>query len=192
MIARRRVAILVLIFSAACGNASANHAVTPGPKAISTRSVQVSNPRLWTLATAPTATTRNATKISGRTPTTTLPRSPTSSPSPKVSTQPTESVTTTSIPVVFSGSDGTSTNTADWACIRQHESGGDYQIGGMEPYGGAYQFSVGTWQGLGFSGVPNQASSQTQDRAALALYAYDLRVTGNPWSAWETAPMCGL
>ena len=59
-------------------------------------------------------------------------------------------------------------------------------------HGGAYQFSVGTWQGLGFSGVPNQASSQTQDRAALALYAYDLRVTGNPWSAWETAPGCGL
>ena len=33
-------------------------------------------------------------------------------------------------------SDATSTDTADWACIRQHESGGDYSAGD----GGAYQF----------------------------------------------------
>ena len=39
------------------------------------------------------------------------------------------------------GSDATSTNTADWACIRQHESGGNYSVGN----GGAYQFELGTW-----------------------------------------------
>jgi hypothetical protein len=88
--------------------------------------------------------------------------------------------------------DATSTETADWACIREHESGDDYQSGGLEPYGGAYQFSVTTWRGLGFAGVPNKASSAVQDAAALALYAWDLRVTGNPWYAWQTAPACGL
>ncbi len=36
-------------------------------------------------------------------------------------------------------SDATSTNTPDWACIRQHESGGNYAEGG----GGAYQFTTG-------------------------------------------------
>ncbi len=41
--------------------------------------------------------------------------------------------------------DATSTNTADWACIRQHESGGNYAVGNE----GAYQqFRIGTWHGL--------------------------------------------
>jgi hypothetical protein len=31
-----------------------------------------------------------------------------------------------------------------------------------------------------------------QDQAALALYHWDLIHTYSPWSAWETAPMCGL
>ena len=38
-------------------------------------------------------------------------------------------------------SDATSTNTPDWACIRQHESGDNYAEGN----GGAYQFADGTW-----------------------------------------------
>jgi hypothetical protein len=88
--------------------------------------------------------------------------------------------------------DATSTTTADWACIREHESGGDYQISGDEPDGGAYQFSEITWQSLGFVGVPNEASPAVQDAAALALWHYDLRVWGNPWHAWQTAPECGL
>ena len=62
----------------------------------------------------------------------------------------------------------------------------------MEPVGGAYQFNLGTWQALGFPGVPNTSPPWMQDKAALALYAYDLKATGNPWSAWQTAPMCGL
>ena len=62
----------------------------------------------------------------------------------------------------------------------------------MEPYGGAYQFSVSTWESLGFGGVPNAAPPAVQDEAALKLYAYDLRYTGDPWHAWQTAPACGL
>ena len=46
---------------------------------------------------------------------------------------------TASLSVSAGGSsDGTSTNTPDWACIRQHESGGNYAEGG----GGAYQFEL--------------------------------------------------
>ena len=85
-----------------------------------------------------------------------------------------------------------STNTLDWDCIAAHESGGSYTIGGAEPYGGKYQFSLETWQALGFPGVPNTSPPWMQDQAALKLWAWDLRYTGNPWSAWETAPMCGL
>jgi len=108
---------------------------------------------------------------------------------------PTTTTTTTTLPVASvsrPATDATSTDTADWACIREHESGDDYQAGGDEPQGGAYQFSVTTWQGLGFAGVPNDNSPAVQDAAALALYAWDLKYTGNPWYAWQTAPACGL
>ena len=59
-----------------------------------------------------------------------------------------------SAPVPAGGvSDATSTNTPDWACIRQHESGGDYSDGG----GGAYQFGNGTWTSV--TGLPGPAQS---------------------------------
>jgi hypothetical protein len=81
------------------------------------------------------------------------------------------------------GSDATSTNTADWACIRQHESGGNYGVGG----GGAYQFEQGTWSGLTGLGSPAQASPPAvQDAAALKLYAQ------RGWEPWTTRFVCGL
>ena len=81
------------------------------------------------------------------------------------------------------GSDATSTGTADWACIRQHESGGNYS----EPGGGAYQFELGTWQSV--TGLPAPAqdySAAVQDSAALRLYAE------RGWEPWTTRYVCGL
>ena len=89
-------------------------------------------------------------------------------------------------------SDATSTDTPDWACIRERESGDNYTESGMEPEGGAYQFNLVTWASLGFSGTPAGSPAWVQDRAALALYAWDARYTWSPWSAWQTAPACGL
>ena len=63
-------------------------------------------------------------------------------------------------------SDATSTNTADWACIRQHESNDNYAEGN----GGAYQFEFGTWTAL--TGLPSPAEDYppaVQDAAALKL-----------------------
>ena len=97
---------------------------------------------------------------------------------------------TTSPPA--SVSDATSTDTPDWACIRRLESGDDYTASGMEPQGGAYQFNLTTWASLGFSGTPAGSPAWVQDRAALALYKWDARYTWSPWSAWQTAPACGL
>jgi hypothetical protein len=80
-------------------------------------------------------------------------------------------------------SDATSTGTPDWACIRQHESGGDYGAAG----GGAYQFQDGTWTGV--TGLPGPAQSYpaaTQDAAALRLYAQ------RGWAPWTTRYACGL
>jgi hypothetical protein len=81
------------------------------------------------------------------------------------------------------GSDATSTNTPDWACIRQHESGGNYSVGN----GGAYQFELGTWTAL--TGLPSPAEdypAAVQDSAALKLYAQ------RGWEPWTTRHVCGL
>jgi Transglycosylase-like domain len=80
-------------------------------------------------------------------------------------------------------SDATSTNTPDWACIRERESGGNY----AEPGGGAYQFELGTWQSL--TGLPSPAEDyppSVQDAAALELYAQ------RGWEPWTTRYVCGL
>ncbi len=80
-------------------------------------------------------------------------------------------------------SDATSTNTPDWACIRGHESGGNYGAGN----GGAYQFEFGTWQAL--TGLPSPAEDYppaVQDAAALKLFAE------RGWEPWTTRYVCGL
>ena len=80
-------------------------------------------------------------------------------------------------------SDATSTNTPHWACIRQHESSGDYSAGN----GGAYQFEFGTWNAL--TGLPSPAQdypASVQDAAALTLYSQ------RGWEPWSTRYVCGL
>ncbi len=79
--------------------------------------------------------------------------------------------------------DATSANTADWACIRQHESNDNYAEGN----GGAYQFQFGTWNGL--TGLPSPAEDYppaVQDGAALTLYSE------RGWEPWTTRFACGL
>jgi hypothetical protein len=63
--------------------------------------------------------------------------------------------------------------------IAECESGGDPRaISPDGTYRGKYQFSRGTWRGLGGQGDPAKASEAEQDRLALKLY----RQSGNaPW-----------
>ena len=101
-------------------------------------------------------------------------------PQVQPSAPPTPSALPTPAPA---GSDATSTNTPDWACIRQHESGGNYAEGG----GGAYQFEFGTWNSL--TGLPSPAEAypaSVQDAAALKLYAE------RGFEPWTTRYVCGL
>ncbi len=58
-----------------------------------------------------------------------------------------------------------------WAKVRECESGGNYQaIGGGGLYRGAYQFSQATWESVGGTGDPAQASPEDQDYRARLLY----------------------
>jgi hypothetical protein len=67
-----------------------------------------------------------------------------------------------------------------WSRLRQCESGGSYSINTGNGYYGAYQFDLRTWQGLGYSGLPSNASSATQDAAAYQLQAQ------RGWSPWPS------
>ncbi len=56
------------------------------------------------------------------------------------------------------------------ARIRARESGGNYATNTGNGYYGAYQFSLGTWQGVGGTGLPSNASPAEQDMRAQMLF----------------------
>jgi hypothetical protein len=62
------------------------------------------------------------------------------------------------------------------------ESGGDPTAVNGAGYYGKYQFDLGTWQSVGGSGNPAEASEAEQDMRASMLYA---RAGSSPW------PVCG-
>lgn len=57
-----------------------------------------------------------------------------------------------------------------WASLRQCEAGGNYSTNTGNGFYGAYQFTLGTWQGYGGQGLPHEASPATQDEIALRLW----------------------
>ena len=61
-----------------------------------------------------------------------------------------------------------SSNLSTWlAKLRGCESGGNYADNTGNGYYGAYQFSLGTWQRLGLSGLPSDAAPSVQDQAIV-------------------------
>jgi hypothetical protein len=83
-------------------------------------------------------------------------------------------------------SSSASANENDWNRLRICESGNNYSTNTGNGYYGAYQFDLGTWRGVGGSGLPSNASKAEQDSRARALY----RARG--WSPWECASILGL
>jgi Transglycosylase-like domain len=62
------------------------------------------------------------------------------------------------------------------------ESGGNPGTDTGNGFYGKYQFTLQTWQGVGGTGNPADASEAEQDRRAATLYA---REGASPW------PVCG-
>ena len=77
----------------------------------------------------------------------------------------------------------TSTSTSpELSSIAECESGGDYSANTGNGYYGAYQFTQETWESVGGSGLPSEASAEEQDMRAQML----LEQSGSsPW------PNCG-
>jgi Transglycosylase-like domain len=80
--------------------------------------------------------------------------------------------------------DATSVDTADWMCIRVHESGDQYNSPAAPS--GAYGILISTWRSFGYSGWPYEAPASVQDHVALELYARD------GWVPWSSRFACGL
>ena len=70
-----------------------------------------------------------------------------------------------------------------WQQLRECESSGNYATNTGNGFYGAYQFTLQTWEGLGLSGLPSQASPQAQDAAAARLQAE---------AGWGQWPACSL
>ncbi len=68
----------------------------------------------------------------------------------------------------------------NWSALANCESGGNYSENSGNGYYGAYQFSQQTWNSLGYSGNPADASPAEQDAAAQALQA------SGGWSQWPS------
>ncbi|MET9886596.1 ubiquitin-like domain-containing protein [Streptomyces sp. NPDC006430] len=87
-------------------------------------------------------------------------------------------VGTKPLPASVAGADG-----LDWAALAQCESGGrPSATDASGTYGGLYQFDVRTWQSLGGSGRPQDASGAEQTYRAKKLY---VQRGASPW------PHCG-
>jgi uncharacterized protein YabE (DUF348 family) len=70
----------------------------------------------------------------------------------------------------------------NWAALADCESGGDPSAVNAAGYYGLYQFSVSTWESVGGSGLPSEASSSEQTMRAQILYD---RTGASSW------PVCG-
>lgn len=88
---------------------------------------------------------------------------------------------------VFVGTAAADPSESDWARLRMCESSNRYDVVSANGrYYGAYQFDLPTWQSVGGTGLPSEASPAEQDRRALALW----RKRG--WQPWECARILGL
>ncbi|RKS77574.1 putative peptidoglycan binding protein [Motilibacter peucedani] len=70
----------------------------------------------------------------------------------------------------------------NWSALARCEAGGNPRAYNAAGYYGLYQFSIGTWHGVGGSGTPSSASAEEQTYRAQLLYA---RRGSSPW------PTCG-
>jgi hypothetical protein len=127
---------------------------------------------------------RRTTTTPAPTTTTAPPTTTTEPPPPPTEPPPTDPPTTEPPPPPppdSGGGLGDPNNYATWDALAQCESGGDWHINTGNGYYGGLQFSLGTWQAVGGTGFPNEASRETQITMGQRLYA------SSGWGAW---PAC--
>jgi hypothetical protein len=127
--------------------------------------------------------------MSLRTTTTPPPPPPTEPPPPPTTEPPTtappatepEPASTEEAPPDNGGGLGDPDSYATWDALADCESGGNWQINTGNGYYGGLQFSLGTWQSVGGTGLPSDASRETQILMGQRLQAR---------SGWGSWPAC--
>ena len=130
------------------------------------------------------ALTSPADEVDPTTTTTVPPTTTTVAPTTTTATTAKPKPTTTTARPRAAAAPPAPTNIGDdvWARLARCESGGNPRsVGGGGKYFGAFQFTLGTWQSLGFSGNPIDYSYEDQVTAAKRLQAR---------SGWGQWPVC--
>ncbi|MFL1379435.1 ubiquitin-like domain-containing protein [Nocardiopsis protaetiae] len=107
----------------------------------------------------------------------------------EIVTEPVEGVVEigTKAPAGTPPAGGGAAGSLNWAGLAQCESGGNpAAVNSAGGYYGLYQFSIPTWNSVGGTGLPSEASAQEQTQRAQQLYN---AVGGNWQSQW---PHCGV
>ncbi|UFU07397.1 resuscitation-promoting factor [Ruania halotolerans] len=103
-------------------------------------------------------------------------------PEPAPESSSSESSSSSSESSESSGGSSDAAGSGVWAALAQCESGGNPQaVSSNGLYYGLYQFAVSTWQSVGGSGLPTEASAAEQTQRAQALQAR---------SGWGQWPHC--
>jgi len=149
--------------------ASSTSTTSSGPQNVALASLKVpSHSTGPAVVDIPGATTTTGTTTPTTTTTTT-----TTVPTPPPTTLPATVVTGPAAAAAQAG--------GVWAELRQCESDDNYSDNTGNGYYGAYQFSLQTWEGIGYTGLPSDAAPAVQDQAAQQLQAR---------SGWGQWPAC--
>jgi resuscitation-promoting factor RpfB len=167
----------VLVANVVTGDESPTAATTDAAAATSNAQRRLRAQTTTSTTAAPTTTTTAAPVT-----TTTAPPPP---PPPTTTTAPPPPPTTEApAPAATADSGGAVPDPysyATWDTLSQCESGGDWSINTGNGYYGGVQFSLSSWQAVGGSGYPHQASRETQITMAIRLWELQ------GWGAW---PAC--
>jgi Transglycosylase-like domain len=128
--------------------------------------------RITTTTTAPPTTTTTAPPTTTTEEPTTTTEEPTTTEAPPATDAP---------PPDSGGGLGDPNSYATWDALAECESGGNWSINTGNGYYGGLQFSLASWQAVGGTGYPHEASRETQIAMGQRLYA------SSGWGAW---PAC--
>ncbi|HLM63986.1 MAG TPA: transglycosylase family protein [Acidimicrobiales bacterium] len=129
-----------------------------------------------TTTTAPPTTTTTVPPT-----TTTVPPTTTTTAPPTTTTEPPPPPTEAPPPPSTGGGLGDPGDYATWDALAECESGGNWSINSGNGYYGGLQFSLSSWQSVGGTGYPHEASRETQITMGQRLQA------SQGWGAW---PAC--
>ncbi len=169
--------VLVLDNLPATAETGDQHVATAAPTA------EESSTTAWQIAPptteAPTTTTTAAPTTTTAPPTTEAP--PTTAAPMRAMAAPAPPPPTPAPPPPPSSAYGDPNDPASWDRLAQCESGGNWAMNTGNGYYGGLQFSLATWQDVGGTGYPHQASKAEQIKRGKILQAR---------SGWEAWPGC--